>query len=118
MSELSPEELRQKQLEKYGQMDEKQLQALMAQKLIGIGKEEEKVRLITESIKQSTEQLVHYQKVLVGLVIGSAVIFVAYIGFKLLQVYIAFRKFISWVNSAQISPTTWPTGGFGTALCI
>jgi hypothetical protein len=32
----------------------------MAQKLVQIGKEEEKMRLITESIKQSTEQLVHY----------------------------------------------------------
>jgi len=57
---LTQDELKQQLQAKYSAMDEKQLQALMAQKLVQIGKEEEKMRLITESIKQSTEQLVHY----------------------------------------------------------
>jgi hypothetical protein len=53
-----------------------------------------------------------------GLVIGAIVIFVVYIGYKVLQVYLGYRKFISWVNNANITPTVWPTGGFGTALCL
>ncbi len=55
---------------------------------------------------------------LLGLLIAAIVIFVLYIGLKLGQVYLSFRKFIAWVNTATISPTTWPSGGFGTALCI
>lgn len=115
---ISQDELAKRLEEKYSTMDEKQLQAVMAEKLIQIGKEEEKMRLVTESIKTSTEQLVQYQKILMGLLIGAIVIFIAYIAYKILQVYISFHKFISWVNSAVITPVTWPTGGFGTALSI
>jgi hypothetical protein len=118
VGKMSDEEVERLLTQKYQKMDEKQLQELMARKLVMISKEERKTRLITESIKNSTEQLAHYQKVLVGILIGAIVVFVLFIVYKVLVVYIQYYKFIKWVNSAQGGTTVWPAGGLGTALSL
>lgn len=103
---------------KYAQMSERQLSEEMAKNLVQVARLDEQIRLLTESIKTSTEQIAHYQKVLFDLLISAIVIFGAIIGFKLLQIYLSFRKFISWVDAGAQSTTVWPTGGFGTAMAI
>lgn len=85
---------------------------------MNVAKQEEKMQLITKSIKNSTETLEHYQKVLMGLLIGAIVMFFLFIGYKFLMVYITYHGFISWVNSQPLTTTDWPTGGFGTALSL
>lgn len=45
-------------------------------------------------------------------------LFIVYIIYKFGVVYLSYHSFISWVNSAGSSTTTWPTGGFGTALAL